>query len=103
MADEPVSSYDSKISTKKGILGSVDGALVAAVATLVLGFMKIQIKDMTPEMENSVASITCVLVSAAVLAAKRYIENRLKHTPKTVAVKDEEATPDVKAPSEPAK
>lgn len=72
-------AYDSKISVVKGTIGAVDGAIAAIITTLVVGYIKIQVKDMDQNTENAIAAIVGVAVSAAVVAVKKFTENWLKH------------------------
>jgi CDP-diglyceride synthetase len=72
-------AYESKISVAKGTIGAVDGALAAVVTTLVIGYIKMQIKDMDPNTENAIAALVGVAVSAVVVAVKKFTENWMKH------------------------
>jgi hypothetical protein len=72
-------AYDAKISRSKAVTGSIDGAIAGVVITLVMGAIKISIKDMDANTENMIAGAVGVVVSALVVAAKRYIDNWMKH------------------------
>lgn len=72
-------AYDSKISVTKGTIGAVDGALAAIITTLVVGYIKMQIKDLDQNTENAIAALVGVVVSAAVVAVKKFTENWMKH------------------------
>jgi len=72
-------AYESKISVKKGGIGAIDGVIAGAVTALVIGFMKQKITDMDPATENQIAAAIGVAVSTAVVAAKRFIDNWMKH------------------------
>ena len=79
-------AYDPKITAKKSRAGAVDGAIVGVVALVVIGFIKTKITTLTPEQENMVAGAVGVIVSTAVLAAKRGIANWMKYKePKTAS------------------
>jgi len=71
-------AYDKKLSMKKATQGSIDGAIATIVAIPVIALMK-KYLDMSPDQELAVAGAIGVVVAGAVVAAKRYIENWLKH------------------------
>lgn len=78
-------AYSKKISATKSASGAIDGAIASIAAAVVIAFVKQNIDSMTPETENAVAASVGVIVSAAIVAVKRFVGNWMKHRDKAQA------------------
>ena len=79
-------AYDVKVSLSKGGSGAIDGVIVAVVAAAAIKLVKSVLgADMDANTENAIAVGVGAVVSAAIVAAKRFIENWMKHRNKAAA------------------
>lgn len=79
--DAPV-KYDPSISAQKGVQGSIDGTIAAIVTGILIAIVKkylgsfVQVDANT---ENIIAGAVSVGVAAGIVAAKKFVENWMKH------------------------
>lgn len=79
-------AYDVKVSLNKGGNGAIDGLIVAVVAAAAIKFAKSMLgTDLDANTENAIAVGIGAVVSAVIVAAKRFVENWLKHRDKPAA------------------
>jgi hypothetical protein len=74
-------AYEVKKSVGKSTNGAIDGAIASIVAIAVIGLMK-GFMNLSPENETVIVSSVGVIVAGVVVAAKKFIENWLKHRDK---------------------
>jgi len=74
------SGYSSKISAKKGGAGAIDGAISGLITALIINYLTHNGTIPIPEgVAIYVSALVGILVSALVIAIKRFVGNWLKN------------------------
>jgi len=74
-----VSGYNPAISVKKGQAGAIDGSIAAVVTMLIIWAFNSNSTTVPDGMANVISSGVGLVVSAVVVAVKRYVGNWLKN------------------------
>jgi CDP-diglyceride synthetase len=74
-----VSGYNPTISVKKGQAGAIDGSIAAVVTMIVIWAFNSKSIAVPEGMATVISSVVGLVISAVVVAVKRYVGNWLKN------------------------